>query len=108
MIKLVEAVDVHLEGFGANGVALQEFLLDVGFARHRREGWQPVEVADDIVRYRARFDMTGPADHVRHTIDDLPIGVLLASEQLGRASSRERVYMDVLILVCAFYLKKTR
>ena len=78
------AVEVDLIGHVADRVALQQLVLDVGIAGHGEEGRQPVVMRDHLVRHGARLDLAGPADHARHPIGALPVGVLLAPERRHR------------------------
>src|SRR5215468_330760 len=38
-------------------------------------------MADDFVRYRVRLDVARPADHRRHAIGPLPVGVFFAAKR---------------------------
>ena len=66
-------------------VALLQFVADVRVARGCQQRRQPVVVLDDLVGHRARLDLAGPADQLRHPEGALPVGVLLAAERRGAA-----------------------
>ena len=81
----VVAVQMDLVDHVADLVALEQLLLHVGVARDREQGRQPVVRRDDIVGYRAGFDVPGPPDHRRHAVGAFPVRVLLAAERRHRA-----------------------
>ena len=87
-IGLVVAVEVHLVGTAlrsGGGVALLELADDVGFARDRHEGRDPVVVAHQFVGDRARLDDARPAHEHGHPERAFPVGVLLRAERRHRA-----------------------
>ena len=75
---------MDLVGHVADRMALQQLILDLGISGHGEECRQPVVMRDDLVRHGARLDLAGPADHARHPIGALPVGVLFVAERRHR------------------------
>ena len=84
-VALVVAVEVNLESLAGGIVALQQLVLDVRLAGRRDQRRRPVLGGEDVVDLGARRHQARPADHRRHAVAALPVGVLLAAERRGAA-----------------------
>ena len=75
---------------------LSSLSFDLRVAGNGQNGWQHVEVGDDVVGHLARLDLARPAEHGRHPVGAFPVRVLLAAERRHR-SVRPRVHVRAVV-----------
>src|SRR5262249_41756022 len=75
----VVTVEMDVIRLAADRATVEELLGNVRIAGGSQQGRKHVDVRDDAVQDRARFDLAWPAHEARHTPAAFPAGVLLAA-----------------------------
>src|SRR4029453_366631 len=93
---LVVAVEMHLVGAPSALPPTKQSILDAGVARGGKQGWEPINAREYLVRDAACPNVARPPHERWHAEGAFPVRYLLVAER-GVAAVRPRVHVRAIV-----------